>query len=248
VGSDLCIRHRRPPRGRARARGGERAGARGQRPPPTRPRPDELVRGGGGTLDTFLLRVRARAREDRALPCERRQTRLGSGLAMPEDDFVTLGVRFRTPCPPEFATAIGRVIYNFLSLEGQVAALLVETQESDMTEARELMAGQKASRVRRAAKRHDRRGDASVAQALRAAADAFDSATQDERNALGHAKLFAADRTVEGDVAPGLAMADGAGAATSATKPEEILAMASRIEAAREPVTAARRAARAASP
>jgi hypothetical protein len=167
---------------------------------------------------------------------------------MPEDDFVTLGVRFRTPCPPEFATAIGRVVYNFLSLEGQVAALLVETQETDLTEARELMAGQKASRVRRAAKRYDRRGDASVAQALRAAADAFDSATQDERNALAHAKLFAADRTVEGDVAPGLAMTDGAGAATSATKSEEILTMASRIEAAREPVTAARRAARAASP
>jgi hypothetical protein len=109
------------------------------------------------------------------------------------------------------------------------------------------MAGQKESRLRRAAKRYDGRGDASVAQALRAAADAFHSATPDERNALTHASLFAADRTAEGEVAPGLAMADGAGNAMLATTREEILDMAPRIEAAREPVTAARRAARAAS-
>lgn len=167
---------------------------------------------------------------------------------MPEDDHVTLGVRFRTPSPPEIATAIGRAIYNFLSLEGQVAALLVDAGESDRTESRKLMAGEKANRLRRAAKRYDRGGDTAVAQALRAAAKAFDSATRDERNALAHASLFAANRTPEGEVEPGLAMTDGEGNAILATSAEEILDMASRIEAAREPVAAARRAARAALP
>ena len=165
-----------------------------------------------------------------------------------DEEYVTLGVRFRTPCPPDMAAAIGRVIYNFLSLEGQVAALLVDAHEVDAHEARTLMAGKKESRLLCAAKRYDRKGDTFVAQALRDAAAAFRAATQDEWNALGHARLFTANRTVEGGVAPGLAMTDGTRSEMLATKPEEILAMASRIEETRPSIADARRAVRAASP
>ena len=60
-----------------------------------------------------------------------------------DEEYVTLGVPFRTPCPPDMVAAIGRVIYNFVSLEGQVASLLVDAHEVDAHEARTLMAGKR---------------------------------------------------------------------------------------------------------
>jgi hypothetical protein len=76
---------------------------------------------------------------------------------------------------------------------------VVEAQETAVHEARnEPTAGAKANRLRRAAKRLDAKGDASAAQALREAADAFWNATQDQRNALAHASLFTASRTTDG--------------------------------------------------
>jgi hypothetical protein len=163
---------------------------------------------------------------------------------MSDADHETLGVPFRTPCPPEMACAIGRAIWNFLSLEGQVASLLVDCNEADRHEARHLMAGDKANRTNRAAKRYAAKGDTQVAQLLRAASDAFRDATTQYRNALSHASLFTVSRNAEGEGLPGLARTTANGTEGLATSPEEVLEMATQIEAAREPVADARRAVR----
>jgi hypothetical protein len=163
---------------------------------------------------------------------------------MSDSDHETLGVSFRTPCPPDMATALGRAIWNFLSLEGQVAALLVECKEADPHEARRWMAGKKANRLRRAAKRYDSTGDTDAGQKLREASDAFKEATTKYRNALTHAGLFANNRTDEGDIVPGLSRTTESGTEILAIDPEEVLDMARQIEDSRPAVADARRAVR----
>jgi hypothetical protein len=131
------------------------------------------------------------------------------------------------------------VIYTFLSLEGQVAALLVEAQVAWMPDAGEMMAGRKAELLRLAAKGHRQAGDVSLAQAFTEAADAFQEVTRECRNALAHARLSTVSRSADGVAVPGLAMAE-----RRMTTPEELLELASRIEEARVPVTDARQALR----
>jgi hypothetical protein len=163
---------------------------------------------------------------------------------MSDADHETLGINFRTPCPPDMAMAIGRAIWNFLSLEGQVTALVVECKEADPHEARRLTAGPKVDLLRRAAKRFDSNGETDAGQKLRDASDAFRVATAQYRNAIAHASLFANKRTDEGEIVPGLARTTENGTEILATSPEDVLDMATQIEASRPAVADARRAVR----
>jgi hypothetical protein len=161
----------------------------------------------------------------------------------------TLGRHFRTPAHPDVLVALGRANYTFLSLEETVVAILYDAQFLDLDQSRILTAGRKVDMLRSLAKRYRRsKNGKDVALIIDNAIRAFDDVRGTVRNRLFHAQPFTAGVDDNGDYLPGLAYTGqdkdtkNIVRATLADKPGDLLDLTETIEAAIDPLSAAREA------
>ena len=154
----------------------------------------------------------------------------------------TLGRHFRTPSHPDVITALGRALYNFLSLEETVAAVLFEAGFVDLGTSRALMAGPKEARLRDLAALYGTSTNGThVEPVLDTAADAFGAARAAIRNQVAHSHPFTAGSDSSGNYVPGLAYTSAKGVQKIvATSPSELLDAAAAVEDAINPLSAAR--------
>lgn len=161
-----------------------------------------------------------------------------------EDTHSTLGRRFRTPAHPEILSALGRVLYNFLSLEESVTAILYDSGFSTLSASRAKMAGAKEKELKTLANlyRESGQGEATAA-ALDHAAETFGQVRKTVRNELLHAHPYTVGKDKEGKYLPGLAYTtkDAASWKTLVQEPRDLLNLASEIENAIDPLSEARR-------
>lgn len=123
-----------------------------------------------------------------------------------DDAHTTLGRRFRTPAHPDVLAALGRALYNFLSLEETVTAILYEAEVATLPITRAKMAGDKETALQDLADMYrNTQSGSGIAEALDAAVAAFRQARQSIRNELSHAHPFTAGTDAEGSYMPGLA-------------------------------------------
>lgn len=168
-----------------------------------------------------------------------------------DDKHITLGRRFRTPSHPDVVAALGRALYCFLSLEESVTAVLYDAGHADLSVSRGMMAGGKAAELRRLAERYrGPGGDASTAACIDKALGAFDAARKHARNQLLHAHPFTSEPDDAGNYVPGFGytVEDGSSWITIARTPEDLLDLATEIEKAIDPLSAARTAVKAVPP
>jgi hypothetical protein len=169
-----------------------------------------------------------------------------------EGTYSTLGREFRTPAHPAVLSALGRALYCFLSLEESVTAVLSEAEAEAGAATLAVTRGKTAG-----AKEHDLvdlankyrtspAGEA-TADSLDKAAAAFKTARKTVRNELLHAQPYTAGDDESGRYLPGLSYTapDGQSWKTISRTPEDLLDLASEIERALDPLSAARDAVRA---
>ena len=156
----------------------------------------------------------------------------------------TLGRHFRTPAHPDVLTALGRSIYNFLSLEESVVAILYDAEFAPLNVTRARMAGAKEHQLRSLAKRYRKSTNGSaVAPILVEAADAFHAALAQVRNRVSHSQPYTAGTDEHGEYLPGLAYtADNGSSQVIVEKPSDLLDLAEQIEEAIDALSAARAA------
>ncbi|HST55280.1 MAG TPA: hypothetical protein VLJ42_05215 [Solirubrobacteraceae bacterium] len=123
------------------------------------------------------------------------------------DTYTTDGVQYRTPAHPLMIAALGRALWNFLSVEEQACAILNEVGTTTLAAARALTAGEKERRLRRALGELRQRG---APQTLLAS---FDQGIKDYcvarrryRNGLAHAGLFTSGYDPDGTYKPGISL------------------------------------------
>jgi hypothetical protein len=156
------------------------------------------------------------------------------------DTHTTDGEHYRTPAHPLLISALGRAVWNFLSLEETVVAILYEAGTHDLGEARSMMAGAKAEALRRLGPWLRQRGASHhLVSTIEVAYEAFDLARSEYRNALLHASPFTAGYEEDGTYRPGLAMTTPSGL-VDARAPLDLHSLAHRIEDAIDPLSAAR--------
>lgn len=159
----------------------------------------------------------------------------------------TLGRNFRTPAHPDMLSAMGRALYNFLSLEESVTAVMYDAGAADLSETRAKVAGEKQQALEQLAELYRAASNgASVADLLDAAAASFGDVRARVRNELLHAHPYTEGYQEDGTYLPGLAYTakDGKSWKTVARSPEEVLDLAAQIEDAISPLSAARDAVR----
>lgn len=157
----------------------------------------------------------------------------------------TLGYRYRTPAHPEVIAALGRAVYNFLSLEETVSAILYEAQGTPLPETRSKMAKRKEDGLRSLAKKYAATpAGVEVAELLRKAAKALEEAREVVRNRVLHAHPYTAGEDADGEYLPGLAYTaqDGKSWQYIAQTPSDLLDLAARVEEAIDPLANARQA------
>jgi len=158
---------------------------------------------------------------------------------------VTLGRRFRTPAHPHVLAALGRALYCFLSLEESVTAILFDAGAATLSMTRAKMAGDKEQAIVDLADRYRSSPlGGAVAVTLDQAVVAFRSARKSVRNELLHTHPYTAGEDGEGNYLPGLAYTakDGQSWKTVSRTPEDLLDLATVIEHAVDPLSAARNA------
>lgn len=158
----------------------------------------------------------------------------------PDDAFVTAGERYRTPAHPAMIEALGRAMWNALSLDQQIIAILHESGDQAWQEAQRLTAGLLERKLRQfgAAHQDDAPG---VAEAVRQAADAYAAARSNYRNALAHAGAYTASTDELGRPLPGLVHHPRSGGPVMRFEsPGALLQVAREIEDAIDPIGEAR--------
>lgn len=161
--------------------------------------------------------------------------------------YETLGQHFRTPAHPDVLMALGRVMFNFLSLEETVATILYEVGVSDLSTTRGKMAKAKGRALESLADLYRQQpGGKPVAECLDAACLAFHEVRQSVRNRVMHAHPFTAGKDEEGNYLPGLGYTfpHGREWITVATSPDDLLALAHAVEGAGVVMNEARTAVR----
>jgi hypothetical protein len=144
--------------------------------------------------------------------------------------------------------ALGRVLFNFISLEETISTTIYEAGAGDLSATRSLTAHGKQELMGQLAKRYRRQaGGEVVADVLDTAAKAFGHVRKTIRNEVLHAHPFTAGVDSEGDYLPGIGYTarDGKSWKTVARTPEDLLALAHEVEVAIGPLNAARAAVRA---
>lgn len=162
-----------------------------------------------------------------------------------DSTYVTLGQRFRTPAHPRVVAALGRAVYSFLSLEELVTAILDDAGAAPVSESRAKMAGGKEKGLIALAERYRASPSGqTVAGSIDKAVEAFRVARQSIRNELLHAHPYAEGEDAAGNYLPGLARTaiDGKSWKLVSRTPEELLALATQIELAIDPLSEARSA------
>jgi hypothetical protein len=165
-----------------------------------------------------------------------------------EATHVTLGRNFRTPAHPRVLAALGRALYCFLSLEESVTAIMFDAGAATLPMTRGKMAGAKEQALADLAERYRASvSGAAVADSLDAAVTAFRTARKSVRNELLHAHPYTAGEDASGNYLPGLAYTarDGRSWRTVSSTPEDLLDLATEVERATYPLSAAREAVRA---
>ncbi len=140
-------------------------------------------------------------------PCARYSSYdLGMDDSLADGTYVTLGRRFRTPTHPQVLAALGRAVYNFVSLEESVSAIIFDSGADTLSSIRGKMAGDKQKALTALADRYRRSASGEpAAEALSAAAAAFGEARQNVRNILLHAHPYTAGEDAKSNYLPGLA-------------------------------------------
>lgn len=147
------------------------------------------------------------------------------------DTHTTDGEHYRIPAHPRMIAALGRAMWNFLSLEETAVAILAEVGTHNLTRARALMAGGKEMALKRALTELRRRGaPPTVLKALEKGIEAFALACSEYRNALAHAGLFTAGYDDDGTYLPGIALKGDSGAERMIRDASELHAEAHAIE------------------
>jgi len=166
-------------------------------------------------------------------------------VAEPLDDtHTTDGEHYRTPAHPLVIAAIGRAMWNFLSLEESVVAILYESGAYDLSDARSLMAGGKENALRDLKSWLEARSESrELLESVQRSIDAFGHARREYRNALSHAVPFTAGYAPDGTYLPGLTLDTSTGA-LRAHSANELHEVAHRIEDAVDPLSDARSAVR----
>lgn len=155
----------------------------------------------------------------------------------------TLGRQFRTPAHPDVVAALGRALFNFLSLEETVSTILHEAGVAQLPTTRAKMAGGKEASLQDLADSYRSAANGlDVADALDVAVAAFRTARESIRNELMHAHPFTAGTDLDGNYMPGLAYTakDGQSWKTVSRSPNDLLDLAKAIEEAITPLNAAR--------
>lgn len=131
---------------------------------------------------------------------------------LPNDTHTTDGERCRIPAHPRMIAALGRAMWNFLSLEETAVAILATVGTHSLTRARALMAGGKEKALRRAQAELQAKGaPPDVLTAMQRGIGAFGLARSEYRNALAHAGLFTAGYDDDGTYLPGIALKGDSG-------------------------------------
>jgi hypothetical protein len=123
------------------------------------------------------------------------------------DTHTTDGEHYRIPAHPRMIAALGRAMWNFLSLEETAVAILAEVGTHNLTRARALKAGRKEKALKLALTDLRRRNaPPAVLKTLERGIDAFALARAEHRNALAHAGLFTVGYDEDDIYLPGVAL------------------------------------------
>ena len=142
-------------------------------------------------------------------------------------------------------SALGRAIWNCLSQEETVVAILVEAGQMSVSKARSGDAGEKEAGLKQLRKRlNDENARPDVLEALDAGIEAFNQVRKQARNALSHAHPFTVGYDEQGAYHPGLAHTSRGVERRLADGPAELLDLAHEVEEAIEPLSRARDAVR----
>lgn len=143
--------------------------------------------------------------------------------------------------------ALGRVLFNFLSLEEHKTAVLYDAGFADLPATRAKEAGPKENDLRALAHRYRvPGGDENVALTIDRAVAAFREARTSVRNELVHAHPFTVGHDEHETYLPGLNYTEEGGKSwkTVATSPSDLLDLAAKVEEALGPLSEARDAVR----
>ena len=142
--------------------------------------------------------------------------------------------------------ALGRALWNFLSLEESVVAILHEAEFQALDEARRGTAGSKESALRGLRNKLNEQGaPADVIDEVDRGIEAFSAARSEWRNAISHAHPFTAGYAEDGTYLPGLSYTPPRGVhRTIARNAADLHQIAHRIEDAIDPLSDAREAVR----
>jgi hypothetical protein len=162
-----------------------------------------------------------------------------------DDTYTTGGEKFRIPAHPDMVAALGRALWNFLSLEETVVAILYEGRHADLGKARAGMAGQKEGLLKELRDRLGAEGaPCNLLEQFDEGIDAFAAARRDWRNVITHAHPFTVGYEEDGTYLPGLGYTNIAGERTVAVNAADLLEIAKRIEDSSRPLHDLRKALR----
>lgn len=159
------------------------------------------------------------------------------------DTHTTDGFHYRTPAHPLMIAALGRAMWNFISLEEEAVAILAEVGTTTLGAARKLQAGEKESWLRRTLKElRDLGASQELLDSLKLGIDEFGIVRSHYRNGLAHAGLFTVGYEADGTYLPGMSLDPKGADKLIISEASELHALAEEIEDSGSGLGKARRA------
>lgn len=148
------------------------------------------------------------------------------------DTHTTDGEHYRIPAHPRMIAALGRVVWNFLSLEEAVAIVLTQAGELTLDQARALGGARKATALTGKAlpALQAKSAPADLVELLEHATSTFQRLCDDYRNGILHGGMFTAGFDDDGTYLPGISFTTKAGDRQGLDDAASVHAIAHEIE------------------